>query len=163
MKYALLETKLGWAGIGIENGAISAIELPTSRHAAQEALARLGADEPADKAEAAPLVDLVRRAAEGEEVEADGQVRLSRGTPFQRSVWEAMRSIPHGDTISYAELANRVGKPGAARAVGQAVGANPVPLLIPCHRVVGADGGLGGFGGGLPMKRELLRQEGVSI
>ncbi len=163
MKYTLLETRLGWAGIGIENGAISAIELPTSRQAAKEAMARLGADEPADEAEAAPLVDLVRRAAEGEEVAANGHVRLSGGTPFQRSVWEAMRSIPHGDTISYAELANRVGRPGAARAVGQAVGANPVPLLIPCHRVVASDGGLGGFGGGLPMKRALLRQEGVAV
>ena len=163
MKYALLETKLGWAGIGIENGAISAIELPTSRQAAKEAMARLGADEPAAEADAAPLVDLVRRAAKGEEVATNGQVRLSGGTPFQRSVWEAMRSIPHGDTISYAELANRVGRPGAARAVGQAVGANPVPLLIPCHRVVASDGGLGGFGGGLQMKRELLCQEGVSI
>ncbi len=163
MKYALLDTKLGWAGIGIENGAISAIELPTSREAAQDAMIRLGADEPADGAGAAPLVDLVRRAVEGEDVNANRRVRLSAGTPFQRSVWETVRSIPHGDTISYAELANRVGKPGAARAVGQALGANPIPLLIPCHRVVASDGGLGGFGGGLPMKRELLRQEGVSV
>ena len=74
-----------------------------------------------------------------------------------------MRSIPHGATISYAELARRVGRPDAARAVGQAVGSNPIPLLIPCHRVVASDGTLGGFGGGLPMKRALLRQEGVAV
>ena len=163
MKYALCETKLGWVGIGIEDGAICAVTLLASREAAQESLARSGAEAPAEPAEAAPLVDLVRRAAQGEEIDVNGHLRLTGGTPFQRAVWEAMRSIPHGDTISYAELARRVGRPGAARAVGQAVGANPIPLLIPCHRVVGADGGLGGFGGGLPMKRALLRQEGVSV
>ena len=160
MQYALCETKLGWAAIEIEDGAICALTLPASRDAA---LAQVAGSEPADEAEAVPLIDLVRRAAEGEAVAVNGRLRLTGGTPFQRSVWEAMRSIPHGETISYAELARRVGRPSAARAVGQAVGANPIPLLIPCHRVVGANGGLGGFGGGLPMKRSLLRQEGVGV
>ena len=160
MKYALCETKLGWAAIDIEDGAVCALTLPSSRDAA---LAQVAGSDPADEAEAAPLVDLVRRAAEGEALALNGQLRLTGGTPFQRSVWEAMRSIPRGETISYAELARRVGRPDAARAVGQAVGANPIPLLIPCHRVVGTNGGLGGFGGGLPMKRSLLRQEGVGV
>jgi methylated-DNA-[protein]-cysteine S-methyltransferase len=165
MKYALCKTKLGWAGIGIEGGKICALTLPGSQKAAREELARAGAFEPADAAKAAPLIDLVRRAAEGEDVDGDVKrvVRLVGGTPFQRSVWKAMLSIPHGGTIPYAELARRVGRPGAARAVGQAVGSNPIPLLIPCDRVVGSDGGLGGFGGGLPMKRRLLRQEGVAV
>ena len=163
MKYALCETALGWAGIGIEDGAISAATLPTSRREALEEMARSGADGPADPAEAAPLLELVRRAAAGEQIDANGAVRIVGGTPFQRAVWQAMLSIPRGATISYAELARRVGRPGAARAVGQAVGSNPVPLLIPCHRVVASDGGLGGFGGGLPMKRALLRQEGVAV
>ena len=163
MRYALCETRLGWAGIGIEDGAICAATLAPSREAAQEALARRGAQEPADRAEAAPLIDLVRRAAEGGDVDANGALRLVGGTPFQRAVWESIRSIPRGSTISYAELARRVGRPRAARAVGQAVGANPIPLLIPCHRVVGAGGGLGGFGGGLPLKRALLRQEKVEV
>ncbi len=162
MQHALCETKLGWVALGIEDGAICATTLPTSRTAAQQAIASWGADEPADAAEAAPLLDLIRRAAEGEHVAADGHVRLIGGTPFQRAVWEAVLSIPYGATISYAELAHRAGRPGAARAVGQAVGSNPIPLLIPCHRVVGADG-LGGFGGGLPMKRTLLKQEGVAV
>jgi methylated-DNA-[protein]-cysteine S-methyltransferase len=96
-------------------------------------------------------------------VKVKRHVRLTGGTPFQRSVWQAILSIPRGATISYAELARRAGRPGAARAVGQAVGSNPIPLLIPCHRVVASDGGLGGFGGGLPMKRKLLRQEGVEV
>ena len=162
MKHALCDTKLGWVAVGIEDGAICATTLPTSRKAAQQALLSWGADEPADAAEAAPLLDLIRRAAEGEHVTANGHVRLIGGTPFQRAIWEAVLSIPYGTTISYAELAHRAGRPGAARAVGQAVGSNPIPLLIPCHRVVGADG-LGGFGGGLPMKRALLKQEGVTV
>lgn len=163
MKYALCETKLGWVGIGIEDGAICAATLSPSREAALEELSARGAGEPADANEAKPLVELVRRAAEGEDAHPNGAVRIIGGTAFQRAVWEAMLSIPRGTTISYAELARRVGRPGAARAVGQAVGSNPVPLLIPCHRVVASDGTLGGFGGGLPMKQTLLRQEGVAV
>ena len=163
MKYALCETKLGWVGIAIEDGAICGATLSPSREAALEELSARGADEPADAADAAPFMDLVRRAAEGEDVHPNGAVRIIGGTAFQRAVWEAMLSIPRGTTVSYAELARRVGRPGAARAVGQAVGSNPVPLLIPCHRVVASDGTLGGFGGGLPMKQTLLRQEGVAV
>lgn len=82
------------------------------------------------------------------------------GTDFQRAVWSAVSGIPWGKTISYGELARRVKKPGAARAVGQALGANPVPIIVPCHRILAASGGLGGFGAGLDWKRELLRIEG---
>ena len=82
-----------------------------------------------------------------------------RGTEFQRRVWHALRQIPYGETISYGELARRIGKPSASRAVGLANGANPLPILIPCHRVIGADGSLTGFGGGLPIKRKLLALE----
>lgn len=81
------------------------------------------------------------------------------GTPFQRSVWRVLEEIPYGETISYIELARRVGKPKAARAVGSANGRNPLPIVIPCHRVIAADGTLGGFGGGLPTKRTLLDLE----
>ena len=81
------------------------------------------------------------------------------GTPFQRRVWDELRRIPFGETISYAELARRVGQPGAARAVGSANGRNPIGLIIPCHRVIAADGGLGGYGAGLDRKRWLLRHE----
>ncbi len=84
-----------------------------------------------------------------------------RGTPFQRSVWEALRSIPYGETISYAQLAGRLGRAGSARAVGLANGANPLPIVIPCHRVIGADGSLTGFGGGLGIKHALLALEGA--
>lgn len=82
------------------------------------------------------------------------------GTPFQKSVWAALRDIPFGQTIPYAELARRIGRPTASRAVGAANGANPLPIVVPCHRVIGADGSLTGFGGGIDTKRFLLEHEG---
>ena len=82
------------------------------------------------------------------------------GTPFQQSVWQSLRTIPCGATISYAELATRVGRPRASRAVGQANGRNPIAIVHPCHRVIGANGTLTGYGGGLGRKEWLLRHEG---
>lgn len=84
-----------------------------------------------------------------------------RGTDFQRRVWRALTEIPYGKTTSYGELARRIGNPSASRAVGLANGANPLPIVVPCHRVIGADGSLTGFGGGLPIKRKLLALEGT--
>lgn len=81
------------------------------------------------------------------------------GTPFQREVWSALLAIPYGETVSYGELARRLGRSNASRAVGAANGRNPIPIIIPCHRVIGADGSLTGFGGGLPIKRRLLELE----
>jgi methylated-DNA-[protein]-cysteine S-methyltransferase len=81
------------------------------------------------------------------------------GTVFQRAVWEQLREIPYAQTISYGELARRVGNPKAARAVGSANGANRLPIVIPCHRVIQGDGSLGGFGGGSPIKQALLDLE----
>jgi O-6-methylguanine DNA methyltransferase len=88
---------------------------------------------------------------------------LNRGTDFQRRVWQALRAIPPGATVTYGELAAKVGRPGSARAVGAVCGANPIPLVVPCHRVVGAQGGLGGFSAGLDWKRKLLQREGVAV
>jgi methylated-DNA-[protein]-cysteine S-methyltransferase len=82
-----------------------------------------------------------------------------QGTPFQLAVWKRLTEIPYGETISYGELARRVGNPKAARAVGAANRANPLPIVVPCHRVIGADGTLTGFGGGLPVKEALLALE----
>jgi methylated-DNA-[protein]-cysteine S-methyltransferase len=84
-----------------------------------------------------------------------------RGTPFQLQVWQELRRIPRGQTISYKELARRVGNPKASRAVGQANGLNPLPLIIPCHRVINADGSLGGYSSGLDRKEWLLKHEGA--
>ena len=81
------------------------------------------------------------------------------GTAFQREVWHALRTIPAGTTISYGQLAALIGRPSASRAVGAANGANPIPIVVPCHRVIGANGTLTGFGGGLPRKQWLLEHE----
>jgi methylated-DNA-[protein]-cysteine S-methyltransferase len=81
------------------------------------------------------------------------------GTPFQREVWSYLRTIPYGETVSYGDIARRLGRPNAYRAVGAANGRNPIPIIIPCHRVIGADGSLTGFGGGLPIKIQLLELE----
>jgi len=81
------------------------------------------------------------------------------GTDFQLRVWNALRAIPYGETISYAQLAERIGNPKAVRAVGLANGSNPIPIIVPCHRVIGSDGSLTGFGGGLSTKKMLLELE----
>jgi methylated-DNA-[protein]-cysteine S-methyltransferase len=82
-----------------------------------------------------------------------------RGTTFQLAVWHRLREIPYGETISYGELARRLGNPNASRAVGLANGSNPIPIVIPCHRVIGSNGKLTGYGGGLPIKEKLLALE----
>jgi methylated-DNA-[protein]-cysteine S-methyltransferase len=85
------------------------------------------------------------------------------GTDFQLRVWNALRAIPYGETISYAQLAERIGNPKAVRAVGLANGSNPIPIIIPCHRVIGSDGSLTGFGGGLSTKKKLLDLENKQL
>ncbi len=105
-----------------------------------------------------------------EQLEAYAQGRLREfdlplapaGTPFQQRVWDALRRVAHGETISYAELARRIGAPTAARAVGAAVGRNPVSVIVPCHRIVGSDGSLTGYAGGLDRKRALLELESTA-
>jgi methylated-DNA-[protein]-cysteine S-methyltransferase len=96
----------------------------------------------------------------GERTDFDVPMELD-GTDFQREVWTELTRIPYGETISYGELARRVGRPSAPRAVGQANGRNPIPVIVPCHRVL-ASNGIGGYGGGLKVKRQLLAVEGVT-
>ncbi len=105
------------------------------------------------------------RAREQLEAYADGRLRafdlplVLAGTPFRQRVWEALRLVPYGETISYLALARRIGAPKAVRAVGAAVGRNPVSVIVPCHRIVGSDGSLTGYAGGLERKRWLLAHE----
>jgi methylated-DNA-[protein]-cysteine S-methyltransferase len=94
----------------------------------------------------------------GELTDFDIELEL-RGTEFQRRVWNALRTIPYGETRSYGEIAEQIGAPGSARAVGWANGHNPIAIVVPCHRVIGANGSLTGFGGGLDRKRALLELE----
>jgi methylated-DNA-[protein]-cysteine S-methyltransferase len=99
----------------------------------------------------------------GDIASLDGIPTESDGTPFQREVWAALRQIPAGETWSYGRLAAHIGRPAAVRAVGLANGANPIGVVVPCHRVIGASGGLTGYAGGLERKRWLLAHEGVRV
>ena len=130
-------------GLHMQEGRTAIAVRPEWRHAA-EPFARV----------AAQLAEYF----EGRRTAFDVPLELA-GSPFQRRVWAALRKIPYGETASYGELARRVGAPSAARAVGVANRENPVAVIVPCHRVIGADGSLTGFGGGLERKRRLLELE----
>jgi methylated-DNA-[protein]-cysteine S-methyltransferase len=112
------------------------------------------------------LVEVTRQLGEyfaGSRTQFDVPLDLAYGTAFQQSVWQALLKIPQGGTASYGELSARIGKPAAVRAVGAAVGRNPVSIIVPCHRVMGAGGALTGYAGGLERKSALLRLEGVDL
>ena len=106
------------------------------------------------------LTDAIRRYFAGELTAIDTLPVQTAGTPFQRNVWRALRQITCGSTLSYAKLAERIGRPSAVRAVGLANGSNPIGVVVPCHRVIGANGSLTGYGGGMERKRWLLEHEG---
>jgi methylated-DNA-[protein]-cysteine S-methyltransferase len=105
------------------------------------------------------LTDAIARYFAGELCIIDTLPVATAGTPFQREVWHALREIPYGTTTSYGQLAQHIGRPAAVRAVGTANGANPVAVIVPCHRVIGANGSLTGYGGGIERKRWLLNHE----
>jgi methylated-DNA-[protein]-cysteine S-methyltransferase len=107
------------------------------------------------------LTAALRAYFDGDLAAIDGLPVAAAGTEFQRDVWQALREIPCGETRSYAELARRIGRPAAVRAVGLANGANPVGIVVPCHRVIGSDGSMTGYGGGIDRKRWLLAHEGL--
>ena len=154
-------TAFGWVGIAKRGEYLAGISLPESERS--EALAALHGFLGASVSEVSEITDLRRRLQAyfaGEEVGFD-DLRLdpSAGTPFQRRVWQATREIPRGETRTYGQLARECGSPHAARAVGQAMARNPWPIVVPCHRVLGHDGRLTGFGGGIDMKRQMLELE----
>ena len=143
----------------ISEKGLNSLVLPTPRLRRDYAL-----EAPPDRALARALSRALGRYFAGKPEDfSDVRLDLSEARPFQRQVWLTAREIPWGQTCSYGELAERMGRSrGAARAVGQALGANPVPIVVPCHRILAADGSLGGFGAGLEWKRELLRVEGCA-
>ena len=162
LRYIIFNTDIGWIGIlGSAKGLLSTT-LP--QHSAQEALEQLGARINATWSPD-PFADLIERLKiyfGGDRMPFPDKLDLSGATPFQREVWQTTRLIPCGETRSYAWVANHIKRPGAVRAVGQALGRNPLPIIIPCHRVVNSDGKLGGFSGGLEMKKYLLWLEAVA-
>jgi O-6-methylguanine DNA methyltransferase len=107
-----------------------------------------------------PVEKELREYLKGERKDFDVAIDLICGTPFQKRVWRELSKIGYGQLVTYGDIARAIGKPGASRAVGQANGANPVSIIIPCHRVIASGGRLGGYGGGLKMKRTLLELEG---
>ena len=163
MKFHLCETELGWVGLVLSPAGLRATTLfyRTRDQALQEVLAK-GAQKEAPEQELGDLPDRLRLYARGEKVSFQDSLDFAGATPFRRAVWQATQEIPRGQTRSYGWLAERVGRPGAARAVGHAMATNPWPIIVPCHRVVTSNSGLGGYGGGLDMKERLLRLEGAS-
>lgn len=130
-----------------------------------EVLARLDFDVPSQPEEATPLLlEACRQLREyfAGERKAFALPLAPAGTEFQKKVWAALRDIPWGETRSYGDIARAIGKPTACRAVGMANGRNPLPIFIPCHRVIGTNGSITGYSGGLEKKRFLLRLEGIS-
>jgi methylated-DNA-[protein]-cysteine S-methyltransferase len=159
-----LPTPVGTLHVGVRAGRLCVLELSDPARF-RHRLARCGETSgPARSSAARRIVGALRRYFAGDVRAVDGiPVDPLGGTAFQRRVWRALRSIPAGTTVSYGTLAARVRAPKAVRAVGAANGANPVPIVLPCHRVIGADGSLTGYGGGLATKRWLLRHEGVDL
>ena len=160
------QTAFGWVGVAVSDRGLVAITLPQQAEA--EALSQLpephgpGPNLPQGMDVPALLVKL-RRYFEGEPVTFDEPLDPTIGTEFLRRVWVLTRGIPRGQTRTYGQLARMAGSPGAARAVGQAMARNPWPILVPCHRVLGTDGSLTGFGGGVDMKRRMLLMEGALV
>ena len=166
-RFYLVETKLGWIGLVLSPGGPAGVRLRAttlpraSRDDALREVAEMGAVEPAAEAEAGETARLVAALAEGEPADLDGMIDWDSVSGFRRAVMEEALRIPPGETRSYGWLAEKVGRPRAARAVGRVMATNPLPIVVPCHRVIGSDGSLRGYGAGLPMKEALLRAEGV--
>ncbi len=140
-----------------QDGALSGLRMADQRHR--------GPDDPdwiRDPSPFAAAIEQLDAYFAGQRTEFSVPVNPA-GTAFQREVWDALRAIPYGSTSSYGELAARIGRPKAMRAVGLANGRNPIAIVIPCHRVIGADGSLTGYGGGLTNKRLLLELEGALL
>ncbi len=160
IKYAVFATSMGWVGVLGSDKGLLCIALP--QRSAKQARHLLGesldcAVRPGDCF--GDLIGRLQTYFNGGKVTFSDELDLSRATPFQRRVWEVTRLIPCGETRSYAWVAKQVGRPRAARAVGQAMARNSLPIIIPCHRVLTSDGKLGGFSDGVEMKRRLLRLE----
>jgi len=151
--YTQIESPLGPLLLVADDAGLREILFVHGRHPAQP--------ESSWKKDPAPLKETIRqlRAYFAGELEQFALPLAPEGTPFQLEVWRRLCDIPFGETISYGELARRMGNPKASRAVGLANGSNPIPIVIPCHRVIGSNGKLTGYGGGLPIKEKLLALE----
>jgi O-6-methylguanine DNA methyltransferase len=163
IEIASVASPLGPIHVALRDGVLWAVSFDDYWDHEQERLRRRACDVPLVPAPCAVTVSTLERYFAGE-IDAIADLRADPGgTAFQQRVWGALREIPAGQTRSYRDLAAAIGEPSAIRAVGAANGQNPIPLVIPCHRVIGADGRLVGYGGGLERKAWLLRHEGAVL
>jgi methylated-DNA-[protein]-cysteine S-methyltransferase len=161
--FTRLATPLGELVLAASDATLAGVFFPTSRHGPPPAGRAGWAEDDGHDSSSALLAQSRQQLLEyfaGTRTAFDLPLEPS-GSAFQRRVWAALRAIPYGATLSYSELARRLGDPRATRAVGAANAKNPIPIIVPCHRVVGAGGQLTGFGGGLDRKRWLLEHEGA--
>jgi len=160
IKFATVNTKFGWVGVGGSEAGLVLLTLPkSSRKATLSEIKELAADAVEDTFAFGDLPNRLQRYFNGDMVLFPDRIDLSGATTFHRAVWDATLSIPYGETRTYAWVAQQIGKPRALRAVGKALARNPFPIIVPCHRVVASNGNLGGFRGGLELKKRLLELE----
>jgi len=160
IKSAIVSTKFGWVGLGGSEAGLVLITLPqSSRKAALSEVNEFAADAVEDTSSFGDLPYRLQRYFYGEKVSFPDSLDLSGATDFQKVVWNATRSIPCGETRTYAWVAQQIGSSHACRAVGGALARNIFPIIVPCHRVIASNGNLGGFSGGLALKRRLLGLE----
>ena len=159
-----LDTPIGRLRLVADGSTLVCISFPGSHQRERQRLGRrFGAVRLEPDPELGGLTARLRAYFEGDLDIIDDMPTDPGGTPFQAEVWTALRRIPRGTTTSYGEIAAEIGRPSAVRAVGMANGDNPIPVVIPCHRVIGRNGRLTGYGGGLPRKEWLLRHEGALL
>jgi len=158
----VFETPLGWAGVAASEQGICRLTLPKKDKKAVERELKVFSSQNEKGSQTHALskaVRLLQKYFSGKRVSFDLLLDTRSYTPFQQAVWQAAAEIPSGETRSYAWIAKKIKNPRAVRAVGQALGANPIPIIIPCHRVISSAGTLGGYAGGLLMKQRLLELE----
>jgi methylated-DNA-[protein]-cysteine S-methyltransferase len=164
LEAARFPSPIGTLAIGTRDGVLSVLDLRGDLAAvATQLQSRFESRPDEDLSSAGHVLEAFRSYFAGEVHALDALVVDTGGTPFQRRVWGELRRIAAGTTVSYSELARRIGAPKAVRAVAAANGSNPVAIVIPCHRVIAADGRLWGYGGGLERKAWLLAHEGVAL
>jgi methylated-DNA-[protein]-cysteine S-methyltransferase len=164
LTFHICETERGWVGLVLSpHGLRATTLLRRTRDEALREVMELGATESAKDADLADLPERISALAGGRHENLAVHIDWNGVSGFRRAVMEETIRIPTGETRSYGAIAEKVGYPRAARAVGRVMATNPLPLVVPCHRVVGSNGSLTGYGGGLPLKEDLLRAEGAFV
>jgi methylated-DNA-[protein]-cysteine S-methyltransferase len=153
--YTVFKTKAGWMGLLSSSAGLQRTTLP--QPSKNDALTALKISDARKNSRLfQDLIQRLKHYFNGQHVTFPDRLDIGKATAFQRAVWQAARKIPYGETRRYAWIARKTGNPSATRAAGQALGQNPLPIVVPCHRVIYSNGGLGGFTGGVAVKKRLL-------